>query len=473
MIKDYNQSINKIAKNLEKQLSFMNLTYEDILKMIKMVLWDLSQKNLITEENLYNSILKGCYKIIKEQTLYDDYRYINEFVRMSTKVTSSNIKNRNCLSNILNFFKKINLELDEYVLEKLLNENSLFEDLLYSFFINTDNEKTVLKNINDSKIKNILEMYIKIRKVEEDEFLKEEDSFVMESAVDWYLNQIGKHSILTKEEEVELFNKYHQATGKKKTELKKEIASHYLKLVVTIAKRYNNKYLSFEDLINDANVGLMKAIDKYDVNSGNKFFSIAIWFVRQEITRYSYNQNRCIRIPTDIQTKLHQYLKYQEDFVKKFNRKPTDEEMASLLNVKVQHVITLEKTLQQPTSLDAPLGVPLLDESDSTSFDIVLNEASLYPQFELEKKELRVNLKQSLEKLSILEKQIILIKYGFLDGISKTLQETAINLYENGYTDHKITNERIRQLEARALKKLRGKYKKDLHEYLPESGINR
>lgn len=157
MIKDYKESINKIAKNLEKRLSFMGLTYNDIFEMIMITIWDFGQRNLITEENIYNNVLMGCYKNISEQIFYEDYRNVKNFIKKNAMVTSDNYKNRNCLSNILNFFEKVNLELDEDVLEILLEENKIFEDLLYSFIANSDNANTVLKNMHDSKIKTILQ----------------------------------------------------------------------------------------------------------------------------------------------------------------------------------------------------------------------------------------------------------------------------------------------------------------------------
>lgn len=472
MIKNYEQLIYKIAKNLEECFSFMNITYKDIKEMIMIVIWDLAQRNLITEENIYNNVLRGCYKIIKEQVFYEDYTNVNNFIRKNTQVTSNNIKNKNCLRNILNFFNKINLQLNENMLETILNNNKNFEDLLYSFFANSDNQKPILKNINDLEIKKILDIYIKIRKLEDDEFFKEDKGSNIESTVDWYNKQINNHPIYTKEEELEVFKKYNQAKGEEKTRLKKEIASHYLKLVVAIANKYNNKYLSLDDLIEDANVGLIKAIDKYDVNKGNRFFTLAIWYIRLEITIHSYEQSRCMRLPVYIQTKLVKFLKYEEEYIKKYNKKPTDTEMASLLNVEeeIVEVIKIALQSQNPKNLYAPFS----EENENTLLDIVPNEEALYPQLELEKTELKLNLKKTLEELSVKEKQIILIKYGFIDGgglLSNA--KTANILYEQGYTDHPLSSERIRQLENRALKKLRKIYSGEINFYLPETGMNK
>ena len=260
-----------------------------------------------------------------------------------------------------------------------------------------------------------------------------------EDPVRMYLKEIGNVPLLSGEEEVELAKRVEQGDE----EAKKKLTEANLRLVVSIAKKYVGRGMQFLDLIQEGNMGLMKAVDKFDYTKGYKFSTYATWWIRQAITRGIADTGRTIRVPVHMVETINKTLRMTRTLLQELGREPTPEEVAARLNVPVARVREVLKISRDPVSLDTPIG----EEDDSHLGDFIEDDTALSPSDSAAFSMLREELKSALESLTDRERQVIELRFGLLDGRARTLEEVG--------KEFNVTRERIRQIEAKALRKLR------------------
>ena len=277
---------------------------------------------------------------------------------------------------------------------------------------------------------------------------------VSDDSVRLYLREIGKIPLLSPEEELEIAHKV--AEGDKRA--KDKMAEANMRLVVSIAKRYSGRGLDFLDLIQEGNTGLLRAVEKFDPDKGFKFSTYATWWIRQAITRAIADQARTIRIPVHMVETINKLLRTQRRMTQELNREPTIEELAKELEMEPEKVEYVMKIKQDITSLDAGVGRDGEDE-DSVLGDFIEAEEGVAPEESAASQLLKEQVQSILGTLSEREQKILKMRFGLESGKSHTLEEVG--------QEFAVTRERIRQIEAKALAKLR-KHKdaKKLHEYL-------
>ncbi len=260
-----------------------------------------------------------------------------------------------------------------------------------------------------------------------------------EDPVRMYLKEIGNVPLLSGEEEVELAKRVEAGDE----EAKKALTEANLRLVVSIAKKYVGRGMPFLDLIQEGNMGLMKAVDKFDYTKGYKFSTYATWWIRQAITRGIADTGRTIRVPVHMVETINKTLRMTRTLLQEFGREPTPEEVAERLNVPVSRVREVLKISRDPVSLDTPIG----EEDDSHLGDFIEDDTALSPADSAAFSMLREELGTALESLTDRERQVVRLRFGLEDGRARTLEEVG--------KEFNVTRERIRQIEAKALRKLR------------------
>ncbi|MCR5651935.1 MAG: RNA polymerase sigma factor RpoD [Lachnospiraceae bacterium] len=265
------------------------------------------------------------------------------------------------------------------------------------------------------------------------------DSVSIEDPVRMYLKEIGKVSLLTAGEEIELAKRMELGDE----EAKKKLAEANLRLVVSIAKRYVGRGMLFLDLIQEGNLGLIKAVEKFDYRKGYKFSTYATWWIRQAITRAIADQARTIRIPVHMVETINKLIRVSRQLLQELGREPTPEEIAEKMNMPVERVREILKISQEPVSLETPIG----EEEDSHLGDFIQDDQVPVPAdaaaFEL----LKEQLNEVLDTLTEREQKVLRLRFGLDDGRARTLEEVG--------KQFSVTRERIRQIEAKALRKLR------------------
>ncbi len=254
-----------------------------------------------------------------------------------------------------------------------------------------------------------------------------------------YLKEIGQIKLLTLEEESELADRIMAGDENAKNTL----AEANLRLVVSIAKRYVGRGMLFLDLIQEGNIGLMKAVDKFDVSKGYKFSTYATWWIRQAITRAIADQARTIRVPVHMVETINKLARVQRQLTLELNREPSEEELAKKMGTSVEKVREIYKISQDPVSLETPIG----EEDDSHLGDFIKDERNLSPEEFATNEMLKDEISQVLETLTEREENVIRLRFGLEDGKPRTLEEVG-QMFG-------VTRERIRQIEAKALRKLR------------------
>ena len=254
-----------------------------------------------------------------------------------------------------------------------------------------------------------------------------------------YLKEIGQIKLLTMEEELELADRINSGDERAKNTL----AEANLRLVVSIAKRYVGRGMLFLDLIQEGNIGLMKAVDKFDVTKGYKFSTYATWWIRQAITRAIADQARTIRVPVHMVETINKLARIQRQLTLELNREPTEEELAKKMNLSVEKIRDIYKISQEPVSLETPIG----EEDDSHLGDFVPDERNMSPEDYATNEMLKDEISEVLLTLTEREERVIRLRFGLEDGKSRTLEEVG-QMFG-------VTRERIRQIEAKALRKLR------------------
>ena len=254
-----------------------------------------------------------------------------------------------------------------------------------------------------------------------------------------YLKEIGRIPLLTPDEELALSERINNNDE----DAKRILAESNLRLVVSIAKRYVGRGLLFLDLIQEGNIGLMKAVDKFDSNRGYKFSTYATWWIRQAITRALADQARTIRVPVHMVETINKMVRVQRQLTLELNREPSEEEIAKKMNVSVDKVREVIKISQDPVSLETPIG----EEDDSHLGDFIKDESSLSPEEYTENEILKEEIDDVLQSLQQREQEVLRLRFGLKDGTCHTLEEVGKKF--------NVTRERIRQIEAKALRKLR------------------
>ncbi len=265
-------------------------------------------------------------------------------------------------------------------------------------------------------------------------------SVSFDDPVKMYLKDIGKVPLLSGDEERE----YAKRAMAGDQYAKSVLCEANLRLVVSVAKRYVGKTsMSFLDLIQEGNMGLLRAVDKFDYTKGFKFSTYATWSIRQAITRAMADQSRTIRIPVHMVETINKYVKVTRSLMQKLGREPTIEEIAEEMGLSVQKVIEIQRTAQDPISLETPMG----EEDDGKMADVIVDESAKSPIDSATQSLLREQLLAVIDTLTPREQEVIRQRYGLMDGRQKTLEEVG--------KEFSVTRERIRQIEAKALRKLK------------------
>ena len=261
----------------------------------------------------------------------------------------------------------------------------------------------------------------------------------VDDPVRMYLREIGKIPLLSYDKELELAKRILEGDE----EAKQELAEANLRLVVSIAKKYVGRGMLFLDLIQEGNMGLIKAVEKFDYTKGFKFSTYATWWIRQAITRAIADQARTIRIPVHMVETINRLIRTSRHLLQQLGREPTPEEIAKEMNMSVEKVMEIQKIAQDPVSLETPIG----EEDDSHLGDFIQDEDSPAPQDAASYTLLREQLEEVMKTLTPREAKVLRLRFGLDDGKARTLEEVG--------KEFDVTRERIRQIEAKALRKLR------------------
>ena len=283
------------------------------------------------------------------------------------------------------------------------------------------------------------------------------DGVSSDDPVRLYLKEIGKYPLLTTEEEIALAKQIAEGTPEEQAAAKKKLSEANLRLVVSIAKRYVGRGMQFLDLIQEGNLGLIKAAEKFDYTKGYKFSTYATWWVRQAITRAIADQARTIRIPVHMVETINKLIRVNRQLAQELGRDPTPAEIAKEMGISESKVREIIKIAQEPVSLETPIG----EEEDSHLGDFIEDENAPAPAEVASNAMMREQLQEVLHTLTPREEKVIRLRFGLEDGQAHTLEEVG--------KEFNVTRERIRQIEAKALRKIRhpGRSKK-LRDYYTE-----
>ena len=417
--KEYNKALKELIKMGKKNGS---LTEKQVVE--KTLTLELTDEEL---DNLYASLKEEGIEIIDEETSGDITKEIPKDVTLSFEDVLNDLiktgKNDGFLTYETIAKKTTNLEMNSNNLDELynaLNENNIEirsedENDVDASLLTEDPEFNIEHLANESK-----------------------DMSVNDN-VRMYLKEIGKISLLSLDEEQELSKKI--ASGDE--ESKKILAESNLRLVVSIAKRYVGRGLLFLDLIQEGNIGLMKAVDKFDYDKGYKFSTYATWWIRQAITRALADQARTIRVPVHMVETINKLARVERQMALDLNREPTDKELSKKMGLSIDKIVEIRRISQDPVSLETPIG----EEDDSHLGDFLADERTMGPEEYTDYTMLKEELKSVLETLTKREEEVLELRFGLYDGTCHTLEEVGKKFG--------VTRERIRQIEAKALRKLR------------------
>lgn len=370
-----------------------------------------------------------------------------QFVKSLRTIISEAKKNKNTIheEQILQTFETLNLteEQTDLIYQTIADQNidiirGKSPDENAGADVDESSDDILIETDDDDDIS------LEEAEAEESEAAKLDEADVLEGVstedpVRMYLKEIGNVPLLTSEQEVELAKRVEQGDQ----EAKKQLTEANLRLVVSIAKKYVGRGMPFLDLIQEGNMGLMKAVDKFDYTKGYKFSTYATWWIRQAITRGIADTGRTIRVPVHMVETINKTLRMSRQLLQELGREPTPEEVADRLGVSVSRVREVLKISRDPVSLDTPIG----EEDDSHLGDFIEDDSALSPADSATFSMLREELNNALESLTERERQVVTLRFGLEDGRARTLEEVG--------REFNVTRERIRQIEAKALRKLR------------------
>ena len=269
------------------------------------------------------------------------------------------------------------------------------------------------------------------------------DGIGTEDPVRMYLKEIGTVPLLTADEEIELAKMKAEGDEKQRARAKERLVEANLRLVVSIAKRYTGRGMSFLDLVQEGNLGLIKGVEKFDYTKGYKLSTYATWWIRQSVTRALADQARTIRVPVHMVETINKMSKMQRKLTLEYGYEPSVAELAKALDMTEEKVMEIMQIAREPASLETPIG----EEDDSNLGDFVADGNAVTPEGNVESVMLREHIQALLEDLKERERQVIVLRFGLADGHPRTLEEVG--------KEFNVTRERIRQIEAKALRKLR------------------
>ena len=382
--------------------------------------------------------------------------------KQTTKATSENIMNsdqmKEHLDNLVDMAKKndntlIETEIVNYFVGK--PDIELNTDMMTKIFDYLDEHHVAVLSeteeddeiLDDMILEDAEDADIDIEKID----LSVPDGVSIEDPVRMYLKEIGKVPLLTAEEEIELAKRMEAGDEK----AKQKLAEANLRLVVSIAKRYVGRGMLFLDLIQEGNLGLIKAVEKFDYEKGYKFSTYATWWIRQAITRAIADQARTIRIPVHMVETINKLIRQSRQLLQELGREPLPEEIAERMGISVERVREILKISQEPVSLETPIG----EEEDSHLGDFIQDQNVPVPAEAAASNLLRDQLNEVLDTLTEREQKVLRLRFGMDDGRARTLEEVG--------KEFQVTRERIRQIEAKALRRLRHPSKsRKLKDYL-------
>ena len=381
------------------------------------------------EEKMEKTTKKTTKAAKAEKTVKNNAATEERMARFQEKLTELLAlakKKKDCLEyqEISDFFKDMELNAEEF--EKILD------------FLET-NKIEVLRIMEEDDIDDDIilddEEEVEVEKID----LSVPDGVSIEDPVRMYLKEIGKVALLSAEEEIELAKRMELGDQ----EAKKRLAEANLRLVVSIAKRYVGRGMLFLDLIQEGNLGLIKAVEKFDYRKGYKFSTYATWWIRQAITRAIADQARTIRIPVHMVETINKLIRVSRQLLQELGREPSPEEIAVEMNMPVERVREILKISQEPVSLETPIG----EEEDSHLGDFIQDDNVPVPADAAAFTLLKEQLEEVLGTLTEREQKVLTLRFGLQDGRARTLEEVG--------KEFNVTRERIRQIEAKALRKLR------------------
>lgn len=369
-----------------------------------------------------------------------------------TKITETKVKTKKTSENKV---EKNSEKTDTEKINNIINEAKQNGKITYSDLA------TKLNDVNPEKMDEVFDEFEKggIDLLPDDfdeepnvEDLKEVEELKLDEITDtsfegisvddpvrMYLREIGKIPLLTFDEELELAKRILEGDE----EAKQKLAESNLRLVVSIAKKYVGRGMLFLDLIQEGNMGLIKAVEKFDYTKGFKFSTYATWWIRQAITRAIADQARTIRIPVHMVETINKLIRTSRNLLQQMGREPTPEEIAKEMEIPVEKVVEIQKIAQDPVSLETPIG----EEEDSHLGDFIQDEDSPAPHDAASYTLLKEQLEEVMNTLTPREAKVLKLRFGLEDGKSRTLEEVG--------KEFNVTRERIRQIEAKALRKLR------------------
>lgn len=347
--------------------------------------------------------------------------------------------------------QKIPKNIDELIDQGKENGFIVIDDIFF-VYQNPENHVEDIDNFFDIAIKSDIDIFENVTSREEEDAKKSMEEIEKElkrlitakqgeslDPIKMYLKEIGMYPLLKFEQEIDLAKRYEDG----EIEARKTLIRSNLRLVVSIAKKYLGRRLSFLDLIQEGNQGLIKAVEKYDWRRGYKFSTYATWWIRQAITRAIADQSRTIRIPVHMVDNINRYYKTQRKLTQKLGREPKNKEVAKEMGVSEKEVENLIKISQHPKSLSTPIG----DDKETTLEQFIADQDQPTLYDTVSKEFLRDYLNEVLETLSEREKKVLIMRFGLDDGKPKTLEDVGKEFH--------VTRERIRQIEAKAIRKLR------------------
>ena len=381
------------------------------------------------KENIENNF-DGELETVNNKEAQTAETNVNEQEKFQEKLkellaTAKKKKNMLEYQEISDFFADMNLDAEKF--ERILE------------FLEANNIDVL--RITDDDVDD--EMLLEVEEEEEIEVEKIDlsvpDGVSIEDPVRMYLKEIGKVPLLSAEEEIELAKRMELGDQ----EAKKRLAEANLRLVVSIAKRYVGRGMLFLDLIQEGNLGLIKAVEKFDYRKGYKFSTYATWWIRQAITRAIADQARTIRIPVHMVETINKLIRVSRQLLQELGREPSPEEIAAEMNMPVERVREILKISQEPVSLETPIG----EEEDSHLGDFIQDDNVPVPADAAAFTLLKEQLEEVLGTLTEREQKVLTLRFGLEDGRARTLEEVG--------KEFNVTRERIRQIEAKALRKLR------------------